>query len=84
MVSINGNFIGSFKIGDNIQRNLAMLRLLYVYFNAETHDNQALLCKCESVKCNHLTLCKNENSTSASTKLKVRVAKFDNLQETSW
>lgn len=45
MVTINGNFIGSFKLGDNIQFNLATLRLLYGYYEGASQSDQELLRK---------------------------------------
>jgi hypothetical protein len=42
---IPGNFIGSFKIGDNIDRNLETLNLLYGYYEKGSSDEKLLLIK---------------------------------------
>jgi len=45
MFTINANFIGRFKTGDNIVYNLKILSLLYRKFHESTDDQKKLLCK---------------------------------------
>lgn len=45
MFKTSSNFIGSFKIGDNIHHNLRVLGLLYKYFDKANEYEQCLLCK---------------------------------------
>ena len=45
MFTVNSNFIGNFKLGDNINYNLGVLRLLYRYFESSEPAEQALLRK---------------------------------------
>lgn len=45
MFKIKANFIGSFKLGDNINHNLGILRFLYSIFDKENDHNKRLLCK---------------------------------------
>ncbi len=42
---ISSNFIGTFKIGDNINHNLAILELLYRSYEAAAADDRRRLCK---------------------------------------
>lgn len=44
MVVINSNFIGKFKVGDNIVHNLKILGVLYSYYQSDP-DNQKFLHK---------------------------------------
>lgn len=45
MFIVRSNFIGNFKLGDNINHNLHILRLLYRYFEAGEPTEQQLLHK---------------------------------------
>ena len=45
MLKISSNFIGNFKIGDNINYNLRVVALLYKYFNQASEHEKHLLCK---------------------------------------
>jgi hypothetical protein len=45
MVTINSNFIGDFKLGDNIAYNLDVLEVLYERFEVADADEKRLLCK---------------------------------------
>jgi hypothetical protein len=45
MFEIPSNFIGTFKIGDNINHNLGILQVLYRSYAAATPDDQRRLCK---------------------------------------
>jgi hypothetical protein len=45
MVTIESKFIGDFKLGDNINRNLEILELLYNQFDGSDDDDRRLLCK---------------------------------------
>lgn len=45
MFKIKANFIGSFKLGDNINHNLRILKFLYSIFYKEDDNNKRLLCK---------------------------------------
>ena len=45
MFEISSNFIGDFKLGDNINYNLDLLALLYNYYERATADQRRLLCK---------------------------------------
>ncbi|MFA5792173.1 MAG: hypothetical protein WC884_04035 [Candidatus Paceibacterota bacterium] len=45
MFKIKNDFIGEFKIGDNINHNLRILSLLYNYFSVATEQEKLLLCK---------------------------------------
>jgi hypothetical protein len=42
---ISSNFIGDFKLGDNINYNLRLLHLLYEYFDNADGDERRFLCK---------------------------------------
>jgi len=45
MVTYSSGFIGNFKLGDNIVRNLAILRELYEVQNSGTHEQAELMRK---------------------------------------
>lgn len=45
MFTIRSSFIGSFKLGDNINHNLDVLALLYRHHDASTQQERRLLCK---------------------------------------
>lgn len=45
MFTISSSFIGSFKLGDNINHNLDVLALLYRHYEAAPPDERRLLCK---------------------------------------
>ncbi len=45
MFEISSNFIGTFKIGDNINHNLAILEVLYRSYEAAAADDRRRLCK---------------------------------------
>lgn len=49
MFIISSNFIGTFKIGDNIHYNLRVLVILYQQFEAGDNETKRLLCKPISV-----------------------------------
>lgn len=45
MTVIESNFIGNFKLGDNINHNLEVLHLLYRHYQDAEIEEQRLLCK---------------------------------------
>ncbi|MGO8843398.1 MAG: hypothetical protein ACLQF1_20420 [Methyloceanibacter sp.] len=45
MFEIDSGFIGNFKLGDNINHNLAIMRLFYEQFDRVTNYEKRLLCK---------------------------------------
>jgi hypothetical protein len=45
MFTVSSNFIGNFKLGDNINHNLEILQLLYRQFDQSKFRNKRLLCK---------------------------------------
>jgi hypothetical protein len=45
MFDVPSNFIGTFKIGDNINHNLNILGLLYRFYDTATPDDRRRLCK---------------------------------------
>ncbi len=45
MFTVSSHFIGSFKLGDNINHNLRIITLLYRYFEAGEETERELLCK---------------------------------------
>ena len=45
MFTIESKFVGSFKLGDNINHNLDILALLYGYYAAADERGKRLLCK---------------------------------------
>jgi hypothetical protein len=45
LFKIRANFVGSFKVGDNINHNLRVLTLLYSYFENVDNNKKRLLCK---------------------------------------
>lgn len=45
MFKVTTNFMGSFKVGDNINHNLKILALLYTYFEKGNDYDKRLLCK---------------------------------------
>ena len=45
MFMVDSSFIGSFKLGDNINHNVRVLALLYQHFEAANAHERRLLCK---------------------------------------
>jgi hypothetical protein len=45
MFVVSSNFIGNFKVGDNINHNLNILSLLYRQFGQANDHDKRLLCK---------------------------------------